>query len=46
MAFRVSPFKLVLSPADLRLPLFRSKFLSANSIVLNSEYVGYNTQWN
>lgn len=27
MAFRISPFKLVLSPADLRLPLFRSKFL-------------------
>lgn len=35
-----------LPPADLRLPLFRSKFFEANSIVLNSENVGYKTQWN
>ena len=44
----VYSFELVLSPADLRLPLFRLKFLGLASYatVLDSDNVGYNMHWN
>ena len=40
--------ELVLSPADLRLPLFRLKFLglARYAILLDSDNVGYNMHWN